>query len=165
MLRSEKIIRHGAYSQTPFDLVVLDHEERHLRRKRLTLVHEDHVMVDLPQPVLLEHGDALVLDDGRLVEVIAAEEDLLEIVAGPGVLLGELAWHIGNRHLAAQIEPERILILRDHVIRAMLQGLGARVQDISEPFQPTKGAYAGDGHGHSHGHSDGHAKDHGHSHD
>ena len=55
-------------------MVVLDHQERHVRRRRLSLVHEDSVMVDLPSTMLLEHGDALELDDGRLVEVIAAEE-------------------------------------------------------------------------------------------
>ena len=52
------------------------------------------------------------------------------------VHLAELAWHIGNRHLAAAIEPDRILILRDHVIKAMLEGLGATVADTVEPFEP-----------------------------
>ncbi len=57
--------------------------------------------------------------------------------------LAELAWHIGNRHLAAAIEADRILILRDHVIKAMLEGLGATVTDIVEPFTPVRGAYSG----------------------
>ncbi len=165
MLRATKILRQGGYSAVPFDLVVLSHDERHLRRKKLKLVHEDEVLVDLPHAVLLNHGDALVLDDGRLVEVIAAEEELLEIAAGSGASLGELAWHIGNRHLAAQIEPDRILIAYDHVIAGMLEGLGATIRRINEPFTPVRGAYDG-GHSHrEHSHEHGHDHSHGHSHD
>ena len=71
--------------------------------------------------------------------------------ARDAVHLTELAWHIGNRHLAASIEGERILILRDHVIRAMLEGLGAEVSEIEEGFQPARGAYHSHGsHGHDH---------------
>ena len=97
---------------------------------------------------MLGHGDRLVLEDGRHVEVIAAEEALLEVRARDGEALMALAWHIGNRHLPAQIEWERILIEHDHVIKDMLLGLGASVKEVSEPFQPVRGAY----HGHSHGH-------------
>jgi urease accessory protein len=160
VLRATAIKRRGEYSQAPFDLVVLDHHERHLRRRRIKLVHEDSVMVDLPATVLLEHGDALALEDDRLVEVIAAEEELYEVTGHSGRELAELAWHIGNRHLAAQIEERRILILRDPVIGEMLIGLGAHVHEVCEPFHPGRGAYSG--HGHSHGHN-GH--EHGHSHE
>jgi urease accessory protein len=133
----------------PFDIVVLAHDERHLRRKLLTLQHGDQLLVDLPEPVMLAHGDRLVLDDGRHAEVVAAEEALLEVRAGDNEALMTIAWHIGNRHLPAQIEAGRILVARDHVIEAMLLGLGASVREVSEPFQPVRGAYHG--HGHSHG--------------
>jgi urease accessory protein len=138
----------------PFDIIVLAHDERHLRRKVLTLQHGDEVLVDLPKPVILVHGDRLVLEDGRHVEVIAAEEALLEVTAPLGRLI-EIAWHVGNRHVTAQIEPGRILVARDHVVRDMLLGLGASVRDVSEPFEPARGAYHrhGDGpvaHGHLH---------------
>lgn len=62
-----------------------------------------------------------------------------------------LAWHLGNRHLAAQIDEDRIFIRRDHVIRAMLEGLGATVEEVKAPFQPVHGAYHAHGHGHDHG--------------
>lgn len=138
----------------PFDLAVLAHDERHLRRRVLELVHGDKVLVDLAEPAALEHGDVLVLEDGRHAEIIAAEEDLLDIRGRDTVHLAELAWHIGNRHLAASIEPARILILQDHVIKAMLEGLGATVTDTVEPFRPMRGAYSGTGHSHGHGHDD-----------
>ncbi len=125
----------------PFDVIVLTHEERHLRRRVLTMQHGDDVLVDLPQARVLAHGERLLLEDGRHIEVIAAEEDLMEVRASPAVSLAELAWHIGNRHLLAQIEDRRILLPRDHVIRDMLRGLGAWVRNVSEPFEPVRGAY------------------------
>ncbi|MBP1848684.1 urease accessory protein UreE [Rhizobium halophytocola] len=128
--------------------VVLAHDERHLRRKLLHLTDGSMVMLDLKSSVMLADGDLLEVDDETLVTVIAAPERLIEIrVSGPREL-AELAWHIGNRHLPAQIEESRILILYDHVILDMLKGLGAEVREIEERFQPMRGAYHGHGHNH-----------------
>jgi urease accessory protein len=137
---------------TPFDIVVLTHDERHLRRKLLTLQHGEQLLVDLPEPVMLGHGDRLVLEDGRHAEVIAAEEPLLEIRAGDTEALMTLAWHFGNRHLPAHIERERILLERDLVIMELLAGRGATWRVVSDPFQPARGAYHAHGTGHAHGH-------------
>jgi urease accessory protein len=129
-----------------FDLAILMHDERRVRRRSLTLVHGDSVLVDFPEPVTLEDRSALRLEDGRFIEIIAAEEHLYEVRGSDPIHLMRLVWHLGNRHLKTQIEDDRVLILRDHVIRDMLRGLGATVIEISEPFQPEDGAYA-----HSHG--------------
>jgi urease accessory protein len=161
----------------PSGRAVLPHDERHLRRRAIELADGSKVLVDLPEPVTLNDGDRLVLEDGRHVEITAAPEEVYDIRARDGVHLTELAWHIGNRHLAAAIEPGRILILRDHVIKAMLEGLGATVRDVTEPFKPVRGAYSGghdhghahsqaDAHSHAHGsHSESHSHSHSHSHD
>jgi urease accessory protein len=157
----------NAGTTLPSGRAVLAHDERHLRRRAIELADGSKVLVDLPEPVALNDGDRLVLEDGGHIEIIAAPEDVYDIRARDGVHLAELAWHIGNRHLAASIEAGRILILRDHVIKAMLEGLGATVTDVSEPFKPVRGAYSGHGgqshdHGHAHAHS--HAEAHSHSH-
>lgn len=131
--------------------VVLAHGERHLRRKLLHLDDGSMVMLDLREPVLFHHGDRLEVDDGSLIEIKAAEEKLFEIRASSALHLLELAWHLGNRHLSVQIEPDRILILRDHVILDMLNGLGGQVREVTERFQPLRGAY------HSHGGAQGNA--------
>lgn len=152
----------------PSGRAVLPHDERHLRRRAIELSDGSKVLVDLPEPVALNDGDRLMLEDGRHVEIVAAPEEVYDIRARDGVHLTELAWHIGNRHLAAGIEADRIVILRDHVIKAMLEGLGATVREVSEPFKPVRGAYSGHGgahnhdHGHAHAHS--HAEAHSHSH-
>ncbi|RWB28120.1 MAG: urease accessory protein UreE [Mesorhizobium sp.] len=148
---------------TPYDRAVLAHDERHLRRRAIETARSDKVLVDLLEPVALNDGDRLVLEDGRQIEIIAAEEPLYDIRALSPVHLTELAWHIGNRHLAAAIEAERILILRDHVIKTMLEGLGATVSDVSEPFKPVRGAYSGHG-GHRHAHAEAHAHSHAEAH-
>jgi urease accessory protein len=160
--RAVSVLAAGeAKAKVPYGRAVLAHDERHLRRRAIGLASGERVLVDLPEPVALNDGDRLVLEDGRHVEIIAAPEDIYDIRARDAVHLAELAWHIGNRHLAAAIEAGRILILRDHVIKAMLEGLGATVTDISGPFKPVRGAYSGHG---SHDHALGHAEAHAHSH-
>ncbi|MEZ2328683.1 urease accessory protein UreE [Mesorhizobium sp. RCC_202] len=174
--RAVSVLAAGeAVSAAPYDRAVLAHDERHLRRRAIETAAGDKVLVDLPEPVALGNGDRLVLEDGRQLEIVAAPEEVYDIRARDAVHLTELAWHIGNRHLAAAIEPNRILILRDHVIKAMLEGLGATVVEVSEPFSPVRGAYSGHGHDHAHDHHDhdhhGHDHhdhdhhDHGHHHD
>ncbi len=145
-LRAISFRRAEAMGDEPFALVTLDAEARHIRRKRITLANGEDVLVDFEKPVHLEQGDRLVLEDGRVAQVIAAREELMEVRARDPRHLVELAWHIGNRHLAAQIEAGRILLRRDRIIRAMLEQLGAAVTDVTEPFAPEHGAY------HSHEH-------------
>jgi urease accessory protein len=170
MLKAISMRTGGESSAEPFGTVILDSADRHLRRKLITTNQGTEVMVDLPEAVLFADGDLLVLEDGRTIEIIAAKEKLYEVRPGANVPVSHLAWHLGNRHLAAQIDEDRILIRRDHVIRAMLEGLGATVTDVIERFQPVHGAYhAQVHHGHDHGqarehHHTDHAHDHEHGH-
>lgn len=131
----------------PSDLVELSYDERFLRRKIITTASGLRVLVDLEHTVSMNEGDAFVLSDDRFVRVVAAQEALLQ-VTGPD--LPRLAWHIGNRHTPCQIESDRLLIQRDHVIRAMLEQIGASLVETAERFTPEGGAY---GHGRTHGHS------------
>ncbi|MGE0233473.1 MAG: urease accessory protein UreE [Flavobacteriaceae bacterium] len=130
--------------------ITLDETARHRRRMAFTTDNGIPFLLDLPHAVLLRHGDGLVLEDGRVIEVLAAPEPLLEVRGRDARHLTALAWQIGNRHLAAQIFEDRILIRRDHVIAAMLEGLGASVTDINAPFDPEGGAYGGRHEGHHH---------------
>ena len=147
-LRATGLKRTGEPGPVPFDLVILPHDLRRLRRRLLTCVHGDEVLVDFADTTSMAHGDMLELADGRRVEVIAAEEELLEIRGRDARHLLALAWHIGNRHLAAEIGGDHILILHDHVIGHMLEHLGARVTRMSRPFHPEGGAYGGHDHHH-----------------
>ncbi len=141
----------GVITDPPVDTIALPHDLRHLRRKVLHLSSGEMVMLDLKEAVLFGEGDRLILEDGSNVAIAAAPEKLFEIKPRDPLHLIELAWHLGNRHLSAQIEEGRILILRDHVIRQMLEGLGATVAEVEEAFHPVRGAY------HAHGIHDHHA--------
>ncbi|MBS7698895.1 MULTISPECIES: urease accessory protein UreE [unclassified Chelatococcus] len=154
---SEDGVGHG----TPFGQAVLPHDERHLRRRVIELADGQRVLVDLPETVVLSAGDTLVIEGGGTVEIAAANEALYAVRGKNPIHITELAWHIGNRHLAAAIEDDRILILRDHVIKAMLEGLGAEVEEVEAEFNPVRGAYSG--HNHERDHSHRHNDDHGHS--
>ena len=145
-LRATSFRRAEPLGDEPFGIVVLDADERHIRRKRIMLANGEDILVDFEKPVHLEQGDLLVLEDGRMAEIVAAPEQLMEVRARDAQHLVTLAWHIGNRHLSAQIDGTRILLRRDRIIRSMLEQLGAKVSDVTEPFTPAHGAY----HAHEH---------------
>ncbi len=144
--RASAVRRHMHH---PDDTVALDYDARLLRRKRLTSASGEAFMVDLAEVTHLDHFDAFVLEDGRTIGVIAAPEALIRIEGD----LPRLAWHIGNRHTPCQVHADHLLIRSDHVLRAMLEQLGATLTDVEDPFTPEGGAY---GHGRTFGHEHGH---------
>ena len=161
MIRATKVREQHRWSEAPADTVVLDFDDRHRRRMAMTGTRGLEFLLDLENAVALRGGDALVLDDNRLIEVVAAPEPLFEIRCSDPHHLIRIAWHLGNRHLPTQIIGKGLRIRRDHVIEAMVKGLGARVIEIEAPFDPEGGAYAGGGHGHEQeGHADHAAHDH-----
>jgi len=161
MIRATKVHEQYRWSEPAADTVVLDFDDRHRRRMAMTSTRGLEFLLDLENAVALRGGDALALEDGRLIEVVAAPEPLIEIRGADPHHLIRVAWHLGNRHLPTQIMAKALRIRRDHVIEAMVRGLGARVIEIEAPFDPEGGAYASGGHSHA-----GEADAHGHvSHD
>jgi urease accessory protein len=122
-------------------VITLDETAR--RRRRVKMISDNGIefLLDLPEARLLRHGEGIVLEDGRVIEVRAALEPLYEVRGRDQRHLSALAWQLGNRHQPAQIFEHRILIRRDHVIAQMLTGLGAEVTEIEAPFDPEGGAY------------------------
>jgi urease accessory protein len=149
MIRATQVLGQHNWTQAAADTVVLDFDDRHRRRMAMTGTRGLEFLLDLENAIVLRGGDALVLDDGRLVEVVAAPEPLIEIRGADPQHLVRVAWHLGNRHLPTQITARGLRIRRDHVIEAMVKGLGARVIEIEAPFDPEGGAYAGGGHAHA----------------
>ena len=171
MLRSTKVISAGSWPASErCATVTLAHHDRHRRRIRLTADDGIAFLLDLAEATVLRHGDGLALENGGYIEVIAAPEPLVEVRASSAALLARLAWHLGNRHLPAEIHADRILIRDDHVIVDMLKGLGAEVRAVEAPFDPEGGAYGQHNHDPSHPYGLGsrygkdHSHDHGHGH-
>ena len=152
MIRALDIKRKGHWDGVAADHVVLAYDDRYRRRMTMTGIGGLGFVLDLEKATVLGDGDALVLSDDRLIAVVAAAEPLLEVRCKDAEHLARIAWHIGNRHLAADINGDRILIREDHVIAEMLKGLGASVTSVTTPFNPELGAY--DHHNHAHAHSD-----------
>ena len=149
MISASQVRKQHHWSEAPADTVVLDFDDRHRRRMAMTGTRGLAFLLDLESAVALRGGDALVLDDGRLIEVVAAPEPLAEIRCKDPQRLVRVAWHLGNRHLPTQIMSNALRIRRDHVIEAMVRGLGARVIEIEAPFDPEGGAYADAFHAHA----------------
>lgn len=159
MIRATQVLKAGSWQAAPADRITLSYDERHRRRLRFVAAGGCEFLLDLPRTTVLRGGDGLQLEDGRVILVTAAPEPLLEIGATDADQLARLAWHIGNRHLPAQLTAGRILIREDPVIEDMLVGLGATVRHVDEPFTPEPGAYDSShslllkpAHGHGHGH-------------
>ena len=155
MLRATTVLRKAAVRpERVADNVTLDHERRHCRRVALTSDAGMAFLLDLERTTVLDDGDALGLEDGRLVGVRAAPENLLQISAESPVRLLRLAWHIGNRHTPAEITADAVYVKDDHVLADMIRGQGGSLRSVMRPFRPERGAYD---HGHAHGHAHGDA--------
>jgi urease accessory protein len=143
MLRATSVCRADAVDRSQsIDRVLLDADERQRRRVVLTGEKGMRFLLDLPRVMGLRDGDGLVLDDGRMVRVVARRELLIEISVTDATALARIAWHLGNRHTEVEIIGERLRIRRDHVLEEMLHGLGARLEPVEAPFEPERGAYA-----------------------
>ena len=165
MLRASLVLPAGGWTGEPVDSVVLDFDERHRRRVTMTGVRGTEFLLDLEEAVTLRSGDGLKLEDGKIIEVVAAPEPLTEIRAADAAALTRVAWHLGNRHLPTELLRKGLRIRRDPVIEEMVRGLGAVTLGIEAPFNPEGGAYVrGGSHGHDHGHDHGHGHDHDHDH-
>jgi urease accessory protein len=142
MKRACEIKPAGQWNEaSAVDCIALDAHERYRRRIVLTGQRGTRFLLDLPQAAALRDGDGLLLDDGAIVRVAGRPEALVEVIAANAEELARLAWHLGNRHVDVQIVGDRLRVRRDHVIEAMLRGLGARLTPIEAAFEPEGGAY------------------------
>ena len=133
----------------PADTIRLDYDARLVRRKRLVTEGGRAVHLDLAELTDLSHHAGIALDDGTEIALEAAAEPVL-VIRGD---LPRLAWHIGNRHTPCQMGGDHLVIRADHVLRGMLEGLGAEIEATTRPFHPEGGAY---GHGRTMGHDHDH---------
>jgi urease accessory protein len=142
--------------------IELDWDVRQKSRFDATDSQGRHLGVFLPRGTAARGGDVLVAEDGSLVRVIAAPQAVLEVRAcaehGSPFDLLRAAYHLGNRHVQLELQPERLLLEPDHVLADMLRQMHLIVSEIQSAFEPEAGAYASDGHhGHEHGHAHSHA--------
>jgi len=129
--------------------LMLPFEQRCKSRLRTTLVGGEEVGLFLDRGTILRGGESLVADDGRIVRVQSAEENLMEARAGDAEALARAAYHLGNRHTPIEVGVGWLRFAADHVLAEMLAGLGVEISVVSAPFEPEPGAYAAGHHPHS----------------
>ena len=144
---SEKILVNPENKKIE-DTITLTYDQRFIRRKKLVSDNNFGFLVNLSETVSLKKNDGFLLDNGSIILIKSAEEELLEITSNN---LMKITWHIGNRHIPCQIENERLLIQVDKVIESLVIKLGGFVKKVKEEFDPEGGAYGlGRTHGHKH---------------
>ena len=158
MRRATEIRARGSWpAEQAVATVTLDFDDRHRRRIRLVDDGGRDFLLDLEEARMMGDGDGLRLSDGGFIRVVAADEAVADVSGSSPAHAARLAWHIGNRHAPVQVLPDGVLRIRgDHVLVAMLEGLGASVVRRRAPFSPEPGAYARNGHDNGHGHGHGH---------
>jgi urease accessory protein len=160
VLRATTVVRRPAVAAGAIaDTLTLDYDQRHRRRIAMTADGGLAFLLDLDRAAVLDEGDAVRLEDGRLVQIKAAPQHLVEIRAEDPLRLQKIIWHLGNRHVPTEITGDAVYIVEDHVLVDMVRGLGARVTRVRRPFRPEGGAY---GHEAVHGHAGGDEHDHDH---
>ncbi|MEP6655901.1 MAG: urease accessory protein UreE [Betaproteobacteria bacterium] len=144
------IVRRKCHAPAPPDVtLVMSFERRQHTRLRTTLADGEEIGLFLERGTSLRDGDLLAAEDGRVVAVVAAEEELFEVRAGDGLALARAAYHLGNRHVVVEIAPGRLRFPANAIFADLLRGLGFEVTAVRAAFQPESGAYAAEGHLHA----------------
>jgi urease accessory protein len=165
MPRAVAILRAGqSRTGAIVDTLLLDYDQRRAPGGMLIGLKGTQVEIAMANSANLATDDCLVLDNGSLIEIVARPEPLLEVRAADVAGMARLAWHLGDRHIPAQLHERRLRVRRDpateKLLNTLANSLGIKVLTIEAPFEPEGGAYAG---GHDHHHHDAH-RHHGHDH-
>jgi urease accessory protein len=134
--------RHDGELKLPFEL-------RQKSRLRTHLVSGEEAGLFLAHGEILRGGDFLRANDGRIVKVVADDEDLMQASSTNPFVLARAAYHLGNRHVPVQVDKSWLRFQADEVLAKMLRGLNVKVDSLTAPFEPEAGAYAGGHHHHS----------------
>jgi urease accessory protein len=138
----------------PAETLTLTFELRAKCRLRTRLDSGEEVGLFLPRGTILRGGDLLAGKDGRVVAVRSAPERVIEARSADALLIARAAYHLGNRHVAVEVQPGLLRLAADHVLAQMLVGLGLDVRETQAPFEPEAGAYGGHPAHHTHAHAE-----------
>jgi urease accessory protein len=137
--------------------VVLDWDTRQKSRFDTDDSQGRHLGVFLPRGTAVRGGDVLVAEDGSLIKVIATPQAVMVVRTcaehGSAFDLLRAAYHLGNRHVQLELQPEALQLEPDHVLADMLRQMHLLVSEELAPFEPEAGAYAATAHDHAHSHA------------
>jgi urease accessory protein len=139
MIRIESYVKEKCKCKI-IDQIILKYQDRYLRKKVLNS-KKNKIFINFKNAVYLSHNSYLITEDHKAIKVVAQKEKIIQININDPVKRCEVAWHIGNRHLAAEVGTKSICILFDPVIWKMLINLGYKVSKVKKVFEPLGGAY------------------------
>jgi len=145
------ITQRISIANTIDDYIELPFLLRQKSRLRVTTQAGKEAGLFLDRGVILRGGDLLRSTDGLVLQIIAAQEPVYDVVAETPQALMCAAYHLGNRHVPLQVGDGWLRLEQDHVLKEMLVGLGMKITERNAPFEPEAGAYGG---GHRHGSDD-----------
>jgi urease accessory protein len=164
MPRATKILRAGEpRAAAATDTLILDFDKRQAKQGFFFTGKGTCIEFDFAEPPALATDDALVLDDGALIEIVADAEQLIEARIPDAAVLARMAWRLGDRHVPVQFFANRLRLRRNPEVEALLAGVAAKLTPLTAPFE-ADGASTHAGHDHHHDHDHGHSHDHGHDH-
>lgn len=146
-------------------ILTLPFELRQKSRLKAKLNNGSDIGLMLPRGNMLRGGDCLRAEDGSIIKIEAASEDVSTVLHSDPVMIARASYHLGNRHVALQIGDGWVRYQHDHVLDDMVRGLGLEIKFESAPFEPEGGAYGGHNHAHGHHHDDGDTHQHSHVHE
>lgn len=146
------------------DAIVLAYEMRQRGRFRVASKTGLDVGVFLPRGDVLQNGDCLFTECGKVFQVIAKEEEIVTAVAKDWLTFAKACYHMGNRHVPMEIGEMWLRFQPDHVLEEMVELFGLECRHHKAMFNPESGAYHGGGHAHAHDHGDHHHSHGEHSH-
>ncbi|MDG6773700.1 urease accessory protein UreE [Thiomicrorhabdus sp. ZW0627] len=141
--------------------LVLTFKQREKSRLKVVMANGEEIGLFMPRGTVLKEGDVIASESGEQLKIVAAPETVSTITTDDTHLLLRIAYHLGNRHVPLQVEPNWLRYAHDHVLDDMVRLLGGTVVVEAQPLQPESGAYGG---GHNHGHSHSHSDEHHHHH-
>ncbi|HTT11707.1 MAG TPA: urease accessory protein UreE [Burkholderiaceae bacterium] len=148
MLQCSRLHDPSAPARAAHDLS-LDYDQRVKRRLAAVCTDGTAVAILLPRGTVMRDGTLLAADDGTVIRVVAAAQPVVRIAATPLTLI-RAVYHLANRHVAAHLGADHVLIEPDPVLERLLQSIGARLEHLVMPFDPEPGAYGGHSHGDAH---------------
>lgn len=99
--------------------------------------------VFLPRGTAVRGGDVLVAEDGSLVRVQAAAQAVMVVTPcsahGSAFDLVRAAYHLGNRQVCLELQPDRLQFEPDAALANMLRKMHLDVTEAQAPFEPEGG--------------------------
>lgn len=90
------------------------------RIQRVKTDHDRELGIRLKNPIDLEAGDVLYMDEENMIVIDVFSDDVLVLRPKDIHEMGTIAHQLGNRHLPAQFEGDEMIVQYDYLVEELL---------------------------------------------